>query len=144
MTHHGATRTTSTLEFVSQEFHPYHTDEHGFELKHGQVTEKYTGPDFTGTGTVRSLLALGKNGSGNFGNLIHIEGTIGGRSGTFVVQGRGWLEGVDPTTGAWSSAGATWLIIPGSGTDALTGLRGEGEMSDNGHGAEITMDYRFE
>jgi hypothetical protein len=53
------------------------------------VVEKYTGTDFTGSGSIRSLLALGKDGSGNFGNLIHIEGGIGGRNGTFVVQGKG-------------------------------------------------------
>lgn len=144
VTKKDSNRATSSLEFVSQEFVPYHTDEQGHDLLQGQVVEKYTGADFNGDGTIQSLLAMGKKGSGNFGNLIHITGSIGGRTGTFVVQGRGWLKGVDPATGVWSSAGAEWFIVSGSGTGELVGLHGEGEMSDSGNGAKVTVNYWFE
>jgi hypothetical protein len=40
---------------------------------------------------------------------------------------------------------ATWFVVPGSGTDELTGLRGEGGFAGEfGKGSEGTLDYWFE
>ncbi|MBV8930976.1 MAG: DUF3224 domain-containing protein [Kutzneria sp.] len=144
MTNHENESATSSVEFVSQEFIPYHTDEQGFSLKEGKIAVKFSGADFTGTGSARSLLALSEDGSGHFGNLIHITGRIGGRSGTFVVQGKGWLKWIDSAAGGWSEVKAEWLIVPGSGTGELTGLRGGGPIHDSGQGAEVTLNYWFE
>ena len=66
-----------------------------------------------------------------------VTGTLGGRSGSFVLQGVGtWEEGVARTT---------WTVVPGSGTGQLTGLRGEGGIEAAGGQAEITyrLDYDF-
>lgn len=38
-----------------------------------------------------------------------------------------------------------WFVIPGSGTDELTGLRGEGGFAaELGQSASITLDYWYE
>lgn len=40
---------------------------------------------------------------------------------------------------------ATWFVVPGSGTDALAGLRGEGGFEGEfGKGSSGTLDYWFE
>jgi hypothetical protein len=40
---------------------------------------------------------------------------------------------------------ATWFVVPGSGTGALSGLRGEGGFEGEfGKGSEGTLDYWFE
>lgn len=40
---------------------------------------------------------------------------------------------------------ATWLVVPGSGTDALAGLRGDGGFEGEfGKGSSGTLDYWFE
>lgn len=52
--------------------------------------------------------------------LERVRATLGGRTGSFVLQHSGQME-----------PGATTLVIsvvPGSGTDALTGLRGSFEI----------------
>ena len=56
-----------------------------------------------------------------------VSGTLDGRSGTFVLQHGAW-EG-----GQWG------FVVPGSGTGALAGLRGEAILN---HG-RIALDYDF-
>jgi hypothetical protein len=43
---------------------------------------------------------------------------LGGRQGTFVLQGQEIVEN--------GKIKATWLVVPGSGTGGLSGPRGEG------------------
>jgi hypothetical protein len=45
-------------------------------------------------------------------------GKLGGRQGTFVLQGAEIVEN--------GKIKATWFVVPGSGTGDLSGLRGEG------------------
>ena len=46
------------------------------------------------------------------------RGKLGGREGTFVLQGPEIVEN--------GKIKATWFVVPGSGTGDLSGLRGEG------------------
>jgi hypothetical protein len=56
---------------------------------------------------------------------------------TFVLQGSETVEG--------GKINATWFVVPGSGTGALSGLRGEGGFEGEfGKGSEGTLDYWFE
>ncbi len=44
-----------------------------------------------------------------------------------------------------STVSGEWFVIPGSGTDELAGLRGEGVfVAELGQHASITLDYWFE
>ena len=62
---------------------------------------------------------------------------LGGRQGTFVLQGSEIVEN--------GNIKATWFVVPGSGTGDLSGLRGEGEFKgDFGKGCDATLDYWFE
>jgi hypothetical protein len=70
--------------------------------------------------------------------MQRVVGSLGGRSGSFVLQVSGtFAEGL---------AQATWFVVPGSGTGELRGLRGEGGFPAQ-HGTSkvpYTLDYSFE
>jgi uncharacterized protein DUF3224 len=64
-------------------------------------------------------------------------GKLGGRQGTFVLQGSETVEN--------GKIKATWFVVPESGTGALAGLRGEGGFEgDFGKGSKGTLEYWFE
>jgi len=70
-------------------------------------------------------------------SLQRFRGMLGGRRGSFVLEGRETIEG--------KTISATWSVVPGSGTDALAGLRGEGGFEGAfGQGSVGTLNYWFE
>ena len=69
--------------------------------------------------------------------MERVTGSLADWSGSFVLQDAGTVDG--------SVVSGTWFVVPGSGTDELTGLRGDGGFrADLGQSAEIYLDYRFE
>jgi Protein of unknown function (DUF3224) len=101
------------------------------------LSESFTG-DIDGESTVRALQVQGgEHDATSLVSMQRFRGTLGGRHGTFVLQGsetvaNGKIEG-------------TWFVVPGSGTDDLAGLRGEGGFEgDFGRGSTGTLDYWFE
>lgn len=69
--------------------------------------------------------------------MQRFTGSLGGRQGTFVLQGS---ETVDN-----GQIKAQWFVVPGSGTGALAGLRGQGGFQGEfGKGSTGTLDYWFE
>jgi hypothetical protein len=70
-------------------------------------------------------------------SMQRFHGKLGGRQGTFVLQGQEIVEN--------GTIKATWFVVPGSGTDDLFGLRGEGRFEgDFGKGSDGTLNYWFE
>ena len=69
--------------------------------------------------------------------MQRFRGKLGGRQGTFVLQGSETVEG--------GKIKATWFVVPGTGTGELLGLRGEGGFEGEfAKGSEGTLDYWFE
>ena len=100
------------------------------------MEESYSG-DIVGDGVVEFLQAAQADGSASFVGIERVTGAIAGRSGTFLLQDAGTVEGQVVSGG--------WFVIPGSGTGELAGLRGEGGFSANlGEGAQVHLDYWFE
>lgn len=100
------------------------------------TTETFAG-DIEGESTVRALQALRDDKSASMISLQRFRGKLGGRQGTFVLQGS--------ETIASGKITATWAVVPGSGTGDLTGLRGEGGFEGGfGKGSEGTLEYWFE
>jgi hypothetical protein len=115
---------------------PYDEPRDGPKLVRISVTEAFSG-DVEGEGTAEFLQLLRPDGSATFVGLERVVGAVGGRSGSFVLQDAGALEG-DTVSG-------TWFVVPGSGTGELRGLRGEGGFTAKlGQNAKITLDYYFE
>jgi hypothetical protein len=77
------------------------------------------------------------NRSASLVSVQRFRGKLGGREGTFVLQGQETVENGKIT--------AKWLVVPGSGTGDLSGLRGEGGFAGRfGKGSDATLDYWFE
>jgi hypothetical protein len=59
---------------------------------------------------------------------------VDGHSGSFMLQTDGTYDGTEART--------RWLVVPGSGTDELQGLRGEGTaVAPHGPNGSYTFDY---
>lgn len=100
------------------------------------LNEKFTG-DIDGESPVRALQVARGDQSASLVSLQRFSGTLGGRAGTFVLQGS--------ETVANGKIKARWSVVPGSGTGDLSGLRGTGGFTgDFGKGSDATLDYWFE
>lgn len=115
---------------------PYDENEEGPDLVEIHVSETFSG-DIEGDGVVRFLQAVREDGSASFVGIERVSGQIGERKGSFLLQDAGTL--VD------NIVKGEWFVIPGSGTDELEGLMGEGGFTAQvGDHASITLDYWFE
>jgi hypothetical protein len=100
------------------------------------LTETFTG-DIDGESPVRALQLLRNDRSASLVSLQRFRGKLGGRQGTFVLQGQEIVEN--------GKIKATWFVVPRSATDELSGLRGEGGFEgDFGKGSDGWLDYWFE
>jgi predicted enzyme related to lactoylglutathione lyase len=100
------------------------------------ISETFTG-DLGGEATVRALEVLRDDQSASFVSMQRFRGQLGGRQGTFVLQGSEIVEN--------GKIKATWFVVPKSATGDLSGLRGEGGFEgDFGKGSVATLDYWFE
>jgi hypothetical protein len=101
-----------------------------------RLNETFTG-DIEGESPVRALQIMRDDHSASLVSVQRFHGKLGGRQGTFVLQGSETVEN--------GKIKATWFVVPGSGTGDLTGLRGEGGFEgDFGKGSDGTLDYWFE
>ena len=101
-----------------------------------RLSETFTG-DINGESPVRALEVLRDDRSASLVSMQRFHGKLGGREGTFVLQGREIVEK--------GKVKAKWFVVPGSGTGDLSGLRGEGGFEGHfGKGSDATLDYWFE
>jgi hypothetical protein len=130
------THAVGKIEVRSYEPQTYDQLDGGPEVAEIHVSERFHG-DIEGDGAVRFLQAIRRDGSATFVGIERVTGEIAERSGTFLLQDAGTVEG--------STVTGEWFVIPGSGTGDLVGLRGEGGFTAAlGQGADITLDYWFE
>ncbi len=131
------TRAHATAEITvqSSEARPY--DETASPaLMELHLQEKFTGA-IEGDSPVRALQVLRSDRSASLVSIQRFRGRLGGREGTFVLQGSETVEN--------GRIEATWFVVPGSGTGDLSGLRGEGGFEGEfGKGSKGTLDYWFE
>ena len=108
----------------------------GLSLIEINLSETFTG-DIDGESTVRSLKFQRADKSASQVSMQRFSGKLGGRQGTFVLQGSEIVEN--------GKIKATWFVVPGSGTGELSGLRGEGGFEGEfGKGSDATLEYWFE
>jgi len=128
-------RATATITVRHSEATPY-DQINGPTLAELRLTETLTG-DIEGESPVRALQLLLDDKSAYQASMQRVRGTLGSRRGTFVLQGAEIVRN--------GKISATWFVVPGSGTDELTGLRGEGGFTGEfGKGSEGTLEYWFE
>jgi hypothetical protein len=106
------------------------------ELVEIRLSETFAG-DIDGESTVRALQVLRGDRSASLVSVQRFRGKLGGRPGSFVLQGAEIIEN--------GKIKATWFVVPGSGTGDLCGLRGDGGFEGQfGKQSEGTLDYWFE
>jgi Protein of unknown function (DUF3224) len=112
---------------------PYGAAE-GTELERVHISRTFSG-DLEGQSTAELLIARSEGGGGYIGHDL-ITGTLGGRSGAFVIQHGGIMgpEGIS----------STGTIVPGTGTGELEGITGEGTLlADEDGNHTLTLDYEL-
>jgi len=113
---------------------PYSEGQDLPKLTRAAVTKTFTG-DIEGEGRVEYLMMYSIDGSATFVGLERVVGRLGGKAGSFVLQRTGIFEN--------GVAKESYVVISGSGTGELRGLRGEGE-SAVGHGTEHPLTLTYE
>jgi Protein of unknown function (DUF3224) len=127
---------TATIDVETYDPQPYDSTAGGPDLVEIHVTERFSG-DIEGKGVVRFLQALRADGTATFVGIERVNGRIGDREGTFLLQ--------DDGTADARTVRGTWFVVPRSGTGQLAGLRGEGGfVAETGKSAAVTLDYWFD
>ena len=126
----------ATFSIESWDEKTYNEIEGAPKLTRVSATKSYKG-DIEGEGKLEYLMMYRTAGSASFIGLERVNGSVGGRSGSFVLQHKGTFEG--------GVAKVILSVVPGSGTGDLRGMRGEGGF-DAGHQQPYAMmlDYGFE
>jgi hypothetical protein len=127
-------RASTKITVQSSEANPYETTSPTLVEIH--ISEKFLG-DIDGESSVRALQMQRDDKFASMVSMQRFIGKLGGRQGTFVLQGKETVES--------GKIKAMWFVVPGSGTGDLSGLRGEGGFEgDFGKGSDGWLDYWFE
>src|SRR5687767_11304244 len=110
------TRTTK-LDIKSWDEKPYREQPDGSKFARADVVLSGGEGDVRLDATWESLLYYTPDGASTYVGLMHATGTVDGREGTFVLDGRGTYDG--------TTAAITGTIVPGSGTGELAGISGK-------------------
>ena len=103
----------------------------GWQLARATVRKKLAGPL---EGTSVSEVTTTAQGTGRaYSALERVEGTLAGRTGTFLLQHGG--------AGDETGQRAFGHIVPGTGTGELAGLTGDAVFAHDEQGARITLTY---
>jgi hypothetical protein len=131
------TRANSTFKIEGWDENPYAEIETGGKLTRASVKQAFSG-DLEGQGAVEWLMCYRPDQTADFVGLQRIVGRIGGRAGSFVLlQTDGSFDGKE--------AKGKLSVVPGSGTEELSGLRGDGEFTAPVAGQpSITLDYELD
>jgi len=126
---------TAAFTLKSWDEKPYDERQGLPKLTRVSATKSYEG-DIAGEGKLEYLMMYRDDGSARFVGLERVTGSIADRSGAFVFQHMGNFEN--------GIAKVALSIVPGSGTEGLHQLQGEGEFAV-GHQPpfKMTLDYDF-
>ena len=125
--------TNATFTITSWDEEPFDEPGDGSKLARAHVRRSFHG-DLSGTGNLMYVMAYLDSGVASFSGFERVVGSLGGRTGSFVLRHTGSYQGDEAT--------AHHEVVPGSGTDELAGLSGTGGFSA-GHAEEhdMTLDY---
>ena len=114
---------------------PYIEMEDGSKLTKSFNIYTYEG-DITGECHLEYLMTYNPDQSGSSVGIERIVGTLGGKTGTFVIMRSGTFN----KDGVWEK----WFVAPGSATGELKGLRAEGTLNLAGHMERYPTDFEYE
>jgi hypothetical protein len=129
------TREVARFEITAWEQKAYDEPGEGPTLSRATVGKNYSGGVLEGRSTAELLMSQAP-GSNVYVALERVVGRLAGRSGTFVIR----HGGLDI---AGAPAVSQGIIVPGSGTGELAGLRGDVTFEHDEAGARAILEYHF-
>ena len=131
------TMATGSFTMKTWDEQSYGQVEGGPRIAHAHSTNTYTGA-ITGESSVNYVtLYLDGDATCLYRGYEQIEGTLDGRTGSFVLE----------HVGSWqdNKATTTWTVIEGSGTGELAGLTGTGGYvaEHDVHETAVTLEYHL-
>jgi hypothetical protein len=129
-------KTQGQAAFISSDWDkkPYQELDNGAKLTRIHLVQTYTG-DMQGKGISEALMAYNGDRTASGVGLEHMVGSIGGKTGTFIVQ--------HTSTFAYPVAKDSWFVVPGTATGELRGLRAEGVAIMEGQKESYTTDFTY-
>jgi hypothetical protein len=106
------------LEITSWDEKPYRELPDGRKFTRADVALAGSTGDLA-SASFEALMFYRADGTTSYVTLMHVTGSLGGRSGSFVLQGEGTFDG--------KTARGESRVVPGSGTDGLAGITGTAE-----------------
>jgi hypothetical protein len=107
----------------------------GAKLTHASGDQAFSG-DIEGDGQVHWLMSYRPDKTATYVGLQRIEGEIGGRKGSFIIEATGDFDG--------AASRGNWSVIPSSGTGDLKGITGTGSFdAPGGPKATYALDYEL-
>jgi hypothetical protein len=131
MPHHAE----SAYEIKKWDENIYDAGEEGKGLTQCSIRQVYHG-DIEGESLNTMLMAPAEGGSSTYVGLERITGTLGGKTGSFIIQYQGAYAGGNP--------GFSGVIVAESGTGELHGLKGTASMAAKDGKPTVTLEYDFE
>ncbi|MDP9295363.1 MAG: DUF3224 domain-containing protein, partial [Actinomycetota bacterium] len=126
---------TGSFEITSMGEDTYQELEGDAKLTKAKGAQTFSG-DIEGEGSVEWLMCYSQEGGARYVGLQQVKGSLGGGSGSFVLEAVGSFDGEQAT--------GSWTIIPGSGSGELTGLTGEGSFeAPGGPKASYSLEYEL-
>ena len=121
---------------VNTEAEPPFLEQDGVKLNRNVVRKEFSG-DMVGASEAQMIAAFtGNPGSAGYVAIDHFTGSVGGKSGSFVLQHSGVMNRGD--------AQLTVMIVPDSGTGELIGISGTLEIDNDEGRHSYVLHYEFE
>ena len=131
-----STHAQAKFEVQSWDENPYVELEGDAKLTRASVGQAFTG-DLEGEGSVEWLMCYREDKTADFVGLQRFVGSLGSRSGSFVMTTQGSFDGTE--------AKGSLTVVARSGTEELSGITGAGAFAAPlGSTASVELDYDFE
>jgi len=131
-----STHAQAKFEVQSWEENTYEELEGDAKLTRASVGQAFTG-DLEGEGSVEWLMCYREDKTADFVGLQRFVGSLGSRSGSFVMTTQGSFDG--------SEAKGSLDVVAGSGTEELSAITGTGAFAAPlGSTASVELDYDVE
>jgi len=125
------TRATSSFTMDDTQHTP--TEWAGGMMSRTRFVKTFDG-DLAGSGIVEAvMLRTDDDGPAAYVGVERIEGTLHGRTGCFLLLHSATALGGDQV--------ASWTIVPGSGTGALSGISGRAQITEH---HDFVLDYSLD
>ena len=119
---------------VTMEAEPPYLDQDGIKLNRNVVRKEFSG-ELVGASEAQMVAAYTATpGSAGYVAIEHFSGSLGGKTGSFVLQHHGLMNR--------GEAALTVTIVPDSGTGELAGISGTLDIDSGAGGHSYVLQYQ--